>query len=833
MIERPVQDIKMELPRKLGFLMHRHPYKIAYGGRNSLKCLAVGTKVIMANGSLRAVEDVREGEDVMGPDSLPRRVLSTTRGESNMFRVDQTSAMSYVVNEAHILSLKRSASSKLPAGKLDPSRPVRYGRDEHTSNFRYPNGRYSGWPDVTNISIRDYMVQPDRWKQHFRGYRAGVIQYPERDVAVDPYFLGLWLGDGTGRELNITSIDPEVIDYCREFAAKNDRVISLSGKQRTEAKTIRFPRTGECVGRGSGRTNPIWAGFKSYDLPDNKHIPEDYQINSADVRLRLLAGLIDTDGTRHGESGYAISQVNERLARDIKRLADGLGFRTSLKPLATSCRHNGQLVIGRTWWVMIYGHAWRVPCLIARKRIDPNTPEPKKEYLQSKLTVTPVGHGEFAGFELDGDHLFLLEDGTVTHNSWSFARALLTLGIHQSLRILCGREIQKSLADSVHQLLLDQIEALGYGHVYTITDDRIDCKLNGTSFRFMGLSDITVDNTKGVEGIDILWAEEAEGITKRSLQVVLPVLFRTPHAECWVSFNPRVEGDEVWQRFIMHPPDGAVVVEMNWRDAHAAGWFQPEQDRLRQYDLLHSPDDYDNIWEGKLRSSIAGAIYSREVNDMVTDARFRPMPYDPRLPVHRIWDLGWNDLMTVIMVQKPVPSALTVINYIEDSRVTYPEMLATMDGLRYRWGTDWLPHDATQHHPTSGTNARKQLQALGCRVADIPRSDPEARIKAGRMMFPRVYLDDTKRTTPSDRPDRVIGGWWLMERLKQYKRHVPRTGASAGEPGGPVHDSSSHGADAFGGLAEIVDRIRNPSDDGAAVVLPAFRNAQSGMGMLG
>jgi phage terminase large subunit len=255
-----------------------------------------------------------------------------------------------------------------------------------------------------------------------------------------------------------------------------------------------------------------------------------------------------------------------------------------------------------------------------------------------------------------------------------------------------------------------------------------------------------------------------------------------------------------------------------------------ENERLRQYDLKHFPNDYENIWEGKPRTVVAGAIYSREVIEMMTEKRFRPIPYEPRLPVHRIWDLGWNDLMTVVMVQKPHPSALNVINYLEDSHITYAAMLATLDRLNYKWGDDWLPHDASQHHPTSGTNARKQIQQLTGRVPkDIPRSDPEARIRAARMMWPRVYVDNSKHDTPTDRPDRLLGAAHLVDRLKTYKRNIPR---STNEPTGPTHDISSHGSDAFGGLAEIVDRIRNEGDMPEVKIAP-FRNADASMGLLG
>ena len=252
-------------------------------------------------------------------------------------------------------------------------------------------------------------------------------------------------------------------------------------------------------------------------------------------------------------------------------------------------------------------------------------------------------------------------------------------------------------------------------------------------------------------------------------------------------------------------------------------------ERLRQWDLIHSKDEYANIWDGRPRTVIAGAVYGSEVIEMITEHRYRPIPYDPRLPVHLVWDLGWNDRMVVIMVQKPHPSALNIINYIEESHITYAELLAVMDQLGYAWGTDWMPHDAEQHDPKSGTNARKLLQAHGRRVKIIPRSDPEARIRAARMLWPRIYVDNSKHDTPPDRPDRLLGAAHLVDRLKRYKRDVP---AKTGEPAGPLHDISSHGADAYGGLAEIVDQIRNEGDL-VLPVIPPFKNFDASMGLLG
>lgn len=419
--------------------------------------------------------------------------------------------------------------------------------------------------------------------------------------------------------------------------------------------------------------------------------------------------------------------------------------------------------------------------------------------------------------------------GRSSLKSWSYARALLTLGVHQPLRILCAREVQKSLSQSVHQLLTDQIKALDLGAYYSITENAIRGTAQDTLFRFTGLSDQTVESVKSYEGFDIAWVEEAQAVRKRSWQILLPTLFRTKGSECWVSFNPNLDTDEVWERFVINPPPEAVVVEMNWRDSVACGFWSDEQERLRQYDLVHSKLEYENIWNGRPRSVVAGAIYATEITDMITEARSRPIPYDPRLPVHRVWDLGWADSMAVIMVQKPHPSALNIISYIEDSRLTYANMIAAMDRLSYKWGTDFLPHDAIQHHPTSGTNAKKVLEGLGCKVQIVPKSDPEARIRAARMMWPRCFFDNAKHETPPERPDRLLGAGNLLDRLRRYKRNVPST---TGEPTGPTHDAASHAADAFGALAEIVDRIRNEGDMPRATV-PAFQNSDPSLGLLG
>lgn len=413
--------------------------------------------------------------------------------------------------------------------------------------------------------------------------------------------------------------------------------------------------------------------------------------------------------------------------------------------------------------------------------------------------------------------------------SWSFADALLALGANQRLRIVCGREVMESLEDSCHKLLKDRIEALGLSSFYRVMEGKIRGR-NGTEISYAGLSTQTVDSIKSFEGVDIFWVEEAQSVSDGSWKILLPTI-RAEGSEVWISFNPNMDTDPTYVRWVVNPPPGTVSKFSDWQYAKACGFFTEKMDALRIHDEKQmTAEDYANVWGGKPRTSVAGAIYAREIADLIQDGRYRPTPYNPRLPVHRVWDLGWNDAMSIIMVQKPAPSSLNVINYLEDNFHRYDELIRDMKELRYNFGVDWLPHDAQQHDPKSGTSAKKLLEGLGCTVKLIHEkpndSNAEVRIKAARMMFPRVYIDNSPA---KERTTGHLGTFRLMDCLKHYKRTVPK---STLEPTSPIHDQYSHAADAYGGLAEIVDQIRNENEV-PFEKLPAFRNSQPSMGMLG
>ncbi|MCI1124812.1 PBSX family phage terminase large subunit [Stenotrophomonas maltophilia] len=381
--------------------------------------------------------------------------------------------------------------------------------------------------------------------------------------------------------------------------------------------------------------------------------------------------------------------------------------------------------------------------------------------------------------------------GRGSGKSWGFARALLVLAAQTKLRVLCTREVQKSIKDSVHKLLSDQIEAMGLGSVYTVEQARIYNAI-GTEFIFAGLSDQTAESIKSYEGVDIVWVEEARNVSDRSWQILIPTI-RKLGSEIWVTFNPELDTDATYVRFVANPPTNGYVVQMNFEDNP---WFKNTelvQERLDDQRTLKDTE-YAWKWLGRCKPAIEGAIYADEVAQAVEQGRITNVPYDPRLKVHVIFDLGWNDAMTMTLAQRQV-SELRVIEYIEVNQRTLDWCSNELKGRGYNWGSLWLPHDGEHGDYKTGMSAKQMMERLGWDVQIVPNYPGalEDGIRKARMALPRTYFDRERAAR-------------LVECLRRYRRNRP---ASTGEPGRPVHDEFSHGADGYRYLSVIADQLTN------------------------
>jgi len=399
--------------------------------------------------------------------------------------------------------------------------------------------------------------------------------------------------------------------------------------------------------------------------------------------------------------------------------------------------------------------------------------------------------------------------GRSSAKSWSYARALLVQAASCTTRVLCAREIQKSIKDSVHQLLKDQVAALGLEDFYQVFDTEIR-GANGSQFTFCGLSQQTVSSIKSYEGIDIVWVEEAQNVSKHSWNVLIPTI-RKDDSEIWVSFNPELDTDETYQRFVVNPPPDSAVVQVNYIDNP---WFNEVMEQERIHCKETAPEDYDTIWLGKCRSAVVGAIYAGEVDTAIRDSRICRMPYDPKLKVHTIWDMGWNDSMFIIMAQR-LRSELRIIDVIQNDHKTLDWYVAELKDRRWNWGYDFIPHDAYHGDYKTGKSADQLLKAFGRKTKPVPNISIEDGIRQARMMFPQCIFDRVKAEK-------------LIECLKRLRRRVNK---ATGEDEGVLHDANSHGGDAFRYLALVADQMTN---DSTAKRMPKIRPPKSsvpGMGI--
>ncbi|MDQ3186893.1 MAG: PBSX family phage terminase large subunit [Pseudomonadota bacterium] len=369
----------------------------------------------------------------------------------------------------------------------------------------------------------------------------------------------------------------------------------------------------------------------------------------------------------------------------------------------------------------------------------------------------------------------ILYGGRGGAKSWGVARALLIQAAATPLRILCAREFQNSIAESVHHLLQAQMTEIGLRSFYEVQNNVILGR-NGSEFLFAGLRN-NVAKIKSFEGVDRVWVEEAQAVSKSSWDTLIPTI-RKDGSEIWVTYNPELETDETHQRFVINPPAAAVVVKINWNDNP---WFPEallkEKDELKARD----PDAYQNIWEGNCRVTLDGAIYARELRLAQEEGRIRSVPYDAAKQVHTFFDLGWAD-NTSIWFAQAVGGELRLIDYYSNNQMPIQHYISMLQDKAYLYGTDWLPHDARAKTLATGRSVEEIMLAAGRRVRIVPNLSISDGINAARTLFNRCYFDEA----------RCAEG---LQSLRHYRFDVdPDSRQFSGKP---LHDHHSHAADAF------------------------------------
>ena len=388
------------------------------------KCFCKGTPILLYSGEIKNVEDIQIGDQLMGDDSTPRTVLSLAKGQDNMYDIiNRCKGEKYNVNSEHILCLKASGFPSLSYrnNKKNHSYNVQWIEDnefqsrtftfnEDGSNkevmkknaIKFKNSITN--EQVLEIEVKDFLKLSKSKKEILKGYKVGV-EFKEQSLPIEPYMIGYWLGDGDSNRSVITSQDSCVLHYFKHNLKQYELDLVYGGKYRYSINGY----------TGKVGSNKFLTTLKELNLQNNKHIPIIYKCNSRENRLKLLAGIIDSDGYRDGNS-LGITLKDEKLMDDVIYLCRSLGFSCFKKTKKTSWTYKGEKKYGKAFRININGIGIEeIPTRIPRKKVELR--KINKDALVNTIDVIHTGFNDYYGFTIDGNRRFLLGDFTVTHNT--------------------------------------------------------------------------------------------------------------------------------------------------------------------------------------------------------------------------------------------------------------------------------------------------------------------------------------------------------------------------------------------------------------------------------
>ena len=371
------------------------------------KCLGIDTPVLMYDGTIKMVQDIVVNDLLMGDDSTPRKVLNTNIGYGDLYKINPIKGDSWICNDIHVMTIHHEYKNTL----IDvPLNEITYPK--------YSNGNY----------------------RYVRLQRVGV-NFSEKLLNIDPYLLGLWLGDGTKIDgapiIHVHKSETPILEYLSNINYDNIQPKFNEYQKNLYSVSLTTPNF-----HGRNVKNKLRDEFRKCINSDGSFsIPKEYLINDRENRLRLFAGIIDTDGNNHGKC-YEVITKYESFANDLLFLSRSLGF------AAYSTEKNGMIksinFVGKYWRVMISGSFEDVPCLLSRKKCLPR--KQIKSVLRTGFNSEFYDKGNYYGFTLNGNGRFLLGDFTITHNTSTILEAVKLLPQDKSIMFLAfNKHIQEEL----------------------------------------------------------------------------------------------------------------------------------------------------------------------------------------------------------------------------------------------------------------------------------------------------------------------------------------------------------------------------------------------------
>lgn len=378
----------------------------------------------------------------------------------------------------------------------------------------------------------------------------------------------------------------------------------------------------------------------------------------------------------------------------------------------------------------------------------------------------------------------IMYGGRGSAKSWTVARKLLVMGVEKKTRILCTRELQKSIKQSVHKLLSDQIDAMGLNGFYDIQQQGIFGK-NGTEFIFMGVKHNPYE-IKSTEGIDICWIEEAESLTEMSWDIIDPTI-RKENSEIWATYNTRFKFDYLHQKFVVNtPPKNSMVIKVNHQDNQ----FFPDVLKKQMEQMKESDyEKYLHIWEGQLKMLAEGAIFGKQAVQTKKDGRLLPIPVSKSCLVDTFWDIGRSDHTAIFFMQK-VGMEYRFIDFYMGRLEEVEHYAKVLSKFDYNYGRHYFPHDADHDRLGMKSNIKEQFIKLGVKPITIV---PVVKVKQTAIELARNIFNECYFHMGTDeRGMRMEKGW---EALCNYRYKYNDDDDVYQKK--PHHDWASNPADAF------------------------------------
>ena len=350
-------------------------------------CHGIGEKVLLADGQIKRVEEIQSDDLLLGSDGNPRHILQIIRGTGHMYKIQTVKGKPFIVDGNHMMTLKRTNESSHP---------------------QYPCQKHGG--EIVDVTVKEWLTW-SKWKKHIHKLvRADALNfYPTSNEAclIDPYFLGILLGDGSlnGSSIGITTMDEEVVTVIQQQAERFKLKIRTepAGKATTYILNSRKVHAHSLLNR-----HLTELGIR-YKTSGTKHVPNIYKTGAIDVRLQVIAGLLDSDG-HLTYNGYDFISKSQQLADDLAFMCRSVGLAAYVTPCQKGC---GDFV-GTYYRVSVSGNCDKIPMKVRHKIASPR--KQKKNVLVTGFTVEALGKGDYIGFTVDGDNRYLLDDFTITHN---------------------------------------------------------------------------------------------------------------------------------------------------------------------------------------------------------------------------------------------------------------------------------------------------------------------------------------------------------------------------------------------------------------------------------